>query len=166
MSLNNIQLPTYLIGELYKNSLLDIDNQELNPSPFKTEALNYLGKNQKNILLIVNEEKALYLPDNSLTFLIEILSACKLSLSDAALINIYEKKDVKYKLLIEKFNPHIILFFGTEPASLEFPLQFPHYQLQKYNNQTYLSAPPLDELAANKEMKKQFWASLRILFSV
>lgn len=166
MSLNNIQLPTYLVGELYKNSLLDIDNQELNSNLIKHDELNYLGKNEKNILLIVDEESAVFLPDDSLTFLIEILSACKLSLSDTALINVFEKKEIKYKLLNENFKPDIILFFGIEPAALEFPLQFPRYQIQKYINQIYLSAPSLDELAADIEKKRQLWVCLKKIFSI
>ncbi len=166
MSLNNIQLPKYLIGELYKNSLSDIDNQDIESSPLKTDGLNYLGKNQKNILLIVDEKSAVFLPDDSLTFLIDILSACKLSLSDTALINVFEKKEINYKLLNEEFKPNIILFFGIEPAALEFPLQFPLYQLQNYNNQIYLSVPSLNELKSDIEKKKQFWASLKKLFSI
>lgn len=166
MSLDNIQLPPFLVGELYKNFLVDIDNQQLNPGLSETGNLSYLGKNEKNILLIVREKNALYLSDENLHFLVGILNACKLTLTDTALLNVHERNDIKYNMLLEKFKPGIILFFGIEPASLEFPLQFPLYQLQKYNNQTYLSAPSLDELAADIEKKKLFWASLRKLFSV
>lgn len=166
MSLDNIQLPTFLIGELYKNSLVEADNQQLKQPLLKPDELIFLGKNQKNILLLVKEENATYLPDADLDFLIGILTACKLSLSDTVLINIYYNKQVNYKILLEKFKPEIILFFGVTPSELEFPLQFPHYQLQKYNNQTYLSSPALNELATDKELKTKLWGSLRKLFSI
>jgi DNA polymerase III psi subunit len=166
MSLDNIQLPPFLVGELYKNHLVDIDNQQVKAGSLKAGELLFLGKNQKNILLVVHEENAVYLPDDDLNFLVDILSACKLSLSDTALINFCKNKDINYKILLEEFKPVIILFFGIEPSKLEFPLQFPHYQLQQYNNQTYLSAPSLNELAADISKKKQLWICLRKLFSI
>jgi len=166
MSLDNIQLPAFLIGELYKNSLIDTGNGQLNAGSLKEADLLFLGKNQKNILLIVHEENAVYLPDEDLNFLIDILNACKLSLSDTALINVFKNKGINYKTLLEKFDPEIIIFFGIEPAALEFPLQFPYYQLQQYNNQTYLNSPSLSKLAADKKLKLQLWASLKKLFSI
>ena len=166
MSLDNIQLPPFLIGELYKNSLVDADNQQLKAGLLEGNSLPFLGKNQKNILLIVQEENAVYLPDKDLSFLVGILTACKLSLSDTALINVFKNKEANYTSLLEKFKPVIIIFFGIEPAKLEFPLKFPHYQLQQYNNQTYLSAPTLNELSADINKKKQIWASLQKIFPI
>ena len=166
MSLDNIQLPPFLIQELYKNSLIDGDNDQIKTKSLKTDKSLFLGKNQKNILILVNEENAAYLPDENLNFLIGILEACKLSLSDTALVNFNRNKNLNYKILQEEFKPGIILFFGIEPGELEFPLQFPHYQLQSYNNQTYLSAPSLNELSAEIAEKKKLWAALKTLFSI
>lgn len=166
MSLDNIQLSPFLMQELYKNSLIDGDNSQPGTKSLKTDETLFLGKNQKNILVIVDEEELLYLSDENLNFLIGILGACKLSLSDIALLNFGKSRDINYKTLQEKFKPGIILFFGVDPAILEFPLQFPHYQLQSYNKQTYLSAPALDVLAADKQQKQQLWASLKKLFSI
>ena len=166
MSLDNIQLTPFLVTELYKNSLIDTDNQQLKPELPEENGLVFLGNNQKNILLIVLEENAVYLPDKDLNFLVDILTACKLSLSDIALINVFENKGINYKILLEKFKPAIIVLFGIEPSKLEFPLQFPYYQLQQYNNQTYLNAPSLNALAADKQKKLQLWASLKKLFSI
>jgi len=166
MSLDNIQLPPSLLAELYKNSLVDTDNEQSKPEILESADLQFLGKNQKNILLIANEENAVYLPDDDLNFLVDILNACRLSLSDTALINVFKNKSADYKTLQARFTPTIILFFGVEPAKLGFPLQFPHYQLQQYNNQTYLSAPSLSDLAADKQKKMQLWACLKKLFSI
>jgi DNA polymerase III psi subunit len=164
MSLDNIQLSPFLIGELYKNSLVDTDGKQLNASLLKADELLFLGKNQKNILVMVNEENAVYLPDDDLNFLVDILTACKLSLSDIALINFFKNSKANYNTLMEKFRPAVVLFFGIEPAKLEFPLQFPHYQVQQYNHQVYLSSPSLNELANDKQKKMQLWASLKKLF--
>ena len=166
MSLDNIHLSPFLIQELYKNSLIEGDNNQSGTKSLKTDGPLFLGKNQKNILVIVNEENVLYLPDENLNFLIGILSACKLSFSDIALINFSKNRDMNYKTLQEEFRPGIILFFGVEPSLLEFPLQFPYYQLQSYNKQTYLSAPALNLLAADTQEKKQLWSCLQKLFSI
>ena len=166
MSLDTIQLSPFLIHELYKNSLIEGDNSQSGTKSLQTDEPLFLGKNQKKILVIVNEENVLYLPDENLNFLIGILSACKLSLSDIALINFSKNRDMNYKTIQEKFKPVIILFFGVEPALLEFPLQFPYYQLQSYNKQTYLSAPALNLLAADIQEKKQLWGCLQKLFSI
>ncbi len=166
MSLDNIQLPPFLIQELYRNSLIEEQNNQPKTNSLKTDEVLFLGKNQKNILVIVAEENAVYLPDETLNFLIGILGACKLSLSDTALINFNRNPGIDYKTLQEKFKPGIILFFGIEPAALEFPLQFPHYQLQAYNKQTYLSAPSLYQLSVDITEKKKLWSSLKTLFSI
>jgi len=166
MSLDNIQLTPFLIQELYKNSLIDVDNSQLKTESLKTDEPAFLGRNEKNILIIVNDENAVYLPDEHLQFLIRLLDACKLSLSDTALININRNSSLNYQILQEKFRPEMILFFGVEPAKLDFPLQFPHYQLQSYNKQTYLSSPSLEILAADIQQKKLLWGCLKKLFSI
>jgi hypothetical protein len=62
---------------------------------------------------------------------------------------------------MEKFTPVSIFLFGVLPADLQFPLHFPYFQLQQYNNQVYISAPALSQLAVNKEQKKELWACLQ-----
>ena len=56
--------------------------------------------------------------------------------------------------------------FGVLPKALELPLDFPYYQLQKYNNHTYLSAPALAALINDKTEKVKLWTSLKQLFSI
>ncbi len=166
MSLDNFQLPPFLISELFKNFLVVIDNQGLTTEISNIPEILYLGKNEKNILLIVQDENAVFLPDNDLNFLIDILKACKFSLSDTALINFHQNKEINYQSLLDKFHPEFILLFGIEPKELDFPLQFPHFQVQQYNNQTYFSAPSLNKFESDTDLKKLLWAGLQKLFSL
>ena len=164
MSLDNIQLTPDIVQHLFKKSLV-----ELNTTPVKNNLLNddkwaFFGRNEKNILIIVNEKNIAFLADEDLNFLMGILTACSLSMADIALVNYYKKPEIKYAGLMERFAPEKIIFFGAEPASLDFPLQFPHYQLQKYNHQTYLSAPGLNVLAKDIPQKKLLWNCLKALF--
>ncbi|MEO7044376.1 MAG: hypothetical protein ABI091_03655 [Ferruginibacter sp.] len=166
MSLDNIQFSAELVKDLYSKSLVDLDTANAKESAPSKKDWTFLGGNKKNILLIVTDSNNAYLPDNDLNFLMGILGACKLTMADVALVNCFSKKDMDYKSLGENFSPHKIIFFGTEPSSLDFPLQFPNYQLQKYNHQVYLAAPTLALLAKDVSEKKQLWGCLKTLFEI
>ena len=125
MSLDNFQLPPFLAGELYRNSLVDLDSKQLKNKSLKgNDGLVYLGSNKKNILLIVNEENAVYLAEEDLNFLIDILTACKLSLADTALINFHKNPGIDYKTLQQHFKPETIICLGIDLASLGLPTKF------------------------------------------
>jgi hypothetical protein len=166
MTLDNFQLPPFLTGELYKDSLVDLDSKQLKNKSLKEEGFAFLGNNSKNILVIVNDENAVNLADEDLGFLIDILTACKLSLSDIALINHHRNPGLSYKTLVPYFKPETILCLGVTLDSLAFPLEFPDYQVQKYNNQSCLCAPSLKKLAANKEEKLKLWGCLKKIFAI
>ena len=59
-----------------------------------------------------------------------------------------------------------IFLFGLGADALALPLQFPHYQVQQFNNQVYLSSVALNELQANKDEKMKLWNSLKKIFSL
>ncbi len=164
MSLEHIQLPPFLVRELYKNVLIDNTLHQEGADIVKAKTFNYLGKNQQHILILVSEKEATFLPDDMLQFLVGILSACKLSLADVALANVAANPEMDYPQIMDFFNPSVILFFGQDPVELSFPLQFPPYQLQAYNKQTYLSAPSLKLLANDITEKKKLWVCLQKLF--
>ncbi|MBC7534913.1 MAG: hypothetical protein H7258_04390 [Ferruginibacter sp.] len=166
MSLDNFQLPAFLTAELYNDSLVVLDTNELTNKSLNENSLVFLGNNKKNILIIVNDENTVYLPDDSLTFLMDILTACKLTLSDTALINFNKNPGINYKSLVQHFQPEFVICLGIELSALAFPLEFPYYQVQQYNNQSYLSAPSLKILAADKQEKLQLWGCLKKLFSI
>ncbi len=166
MSLDNIQLPAFLLQQLYKNSLVDPGNGSTTIDPVQKNELLFLGNNQEKVLLVVNEPGVMYLADEDLDFLMGILSACKLSMHDVILLNFHKNPETHYQDLLKTFTPGKILLFGIEPAKLQFPLEFPYYQLQQYNQQTYLYSPSLKQLAADKQLKVQLWASLKKLFLI
>ena len=114
----------------------------------------------------MNAETAIYLPDEELNFLLGILTACNLSMADIALVNLSKNPDVNYANLTEQFNAEKIFLFGLTAAVIALPLQFPHYQVQQFNNQVYLSSVSLSEMQANKEEKIKLWACLKKIFSI
>ncbi|MBC7866428.1 MAG: hypothetical protein H7X88_02735 [Gloeobacteraceae cyanobacterium ES-bin-316] len=161
MSLDNIQLSPFLLQSLYTKTLVELDPLEAIPQEAVKQTIPFLGKNDKKILLVVDEKDTAFLADNDLNLLLSILSACKLSMADIALVNFNKNQDALYNKLIEEFSPTFVILFGITPKLLSFPLNFPNYQLQQYNHQTYLCAPALKILAVEKEEKKELWNSLQ-----
>ncbi|MFM2326910.1 MAG: hypothetical protein RIR31_1112 [Bacteroidota bacterium] len=164
MSLDNIQLPAIVLHDLFKHSLVDLNTDTTKVNTVKTTGISFLGTNQKQIAIIVDNEKTIYLPDEELNFLLGILSACKLSMADVALVNISKNNAPIYTDIEQQLNAEKILLFGVTPAQLQLPLQFPHYQIQKFNNQVYLSAPSLQLIEEDKAEKTKLWNCLKQIF--
>ena len=181
MSLDDIKLSPFLVKKLYektlvvssfakeeneKNQKVEVDNAIITTVSTKEELIKYLGKNNRHILIVVNEKDHKFLGDDELSFLMNILNACNVTMADAALVNAYADENVVYENLIVNFEPSTILFIGTEPQALGFPVQIPLYQVLAYNKQQYLCTPSLQKLSADKEEKKQLWVALKKIFSI
>ena len=141
MGLNNIQLKPNVLADLYKNSLIETNATEV-------KQVKYLGDNQKNILVIVSHHSVPFLTDQELNFLTTVLGACILSIADIGIINRShcEVTDLQNMINTEGRN---VLLFGTEPLSIGLPINFPAFQLQAFNNRTYLHAPVLSQIENN-----------------
>ena len=161
MSLDNIQLTPFLVQNLYTKTLVELKNSQENLSGPPNEPIPCLGQNARNILLLVNEPEAPFATDADLQLLVGIITACKLSLADVALVNAHRNEALHYDTLIDSLTPSLVILFGVSPKDLSFPLHFPHYQLQQYSNQTFLSAPSLKMLGTVTEEKKQLWNCLQ-----
>jgi hypothetical protein len=168
MSLENIQLPAIVIQDLFKKSLVDLNtHQQAEATTGTAESkISCLGKNGRNITILVQSPETLYLPDNELDFLMGILTACKLTMADIALVNMAQNQGLDYKMIQQSLGAEKVFLFGLEPAGLQLPLSFPHYQVQRYNSQVYLSAPPLLLLQADKMEKSKLWTCLKQIFSL
>jgi len=177
MSLDNLKLSPFLVKELYENSLTGIESVEPKDAPAKKtvqakanaasgKGTRFLGENKKNIVVAVTEKEYPFAAEDDLNFLINILRACNISLEDIALVNCCNNSAAVYEPLNIQFSPGIILFLGTEPQQLGFPVQIPQNRIQKYKGQQYLCAPSLQQLASDKEAKKALWTALKQLFSI
>jgi len=166
MSLDNIQLPATVLQGLYTKPLYDLKtDKSVLDIPITTKIL-YLGNNKKKIVVIVKSAVAIYLPDEELNFLMGILTACKLSMADIALINFEKNPIILYKDVSEQLLAEKIFLFDIEPGELGLPLAFPHYQIQHFNNQVYLSVVSLNTLQSDKEEKMKLWDCLKKIFSI
>ncbi|MEO6253320.1 MAG: hypothetical protein ABIO79_08450 [Ferruginibacter sp.] len=166
MSLDNIQLPPTILQTLYGKSLYDLQTESPDAGNAQPGNIVFLGSNQKRIVILVNAAETLYLPDDELNFLLGILTACKLSMADIALVNISKNHDLLYTAITEQLKAEKIFLFGLNAEALKLPLQFPQYQIQKFNNQVYLSSAALTDLQKDKEEKMKLWTCLKTIFSL
>ncbi len=166
MSLDNIQLNTRVVADLYRNTLINLENDQLaGTASDTTKTLEFLGNNAQQILLLIEEKEHKYLSENDLAFLSKILAAVNTTLADVAIINCYNNPLANYENLMEHFKPAKIIFFQVKAEALGFPLQFADYKPQNYNGQTYLSSVSLKTLQESVADKKLFWAALKQLFT-
>jgi len=166
MSLDNIQLTPFLLQELFKKSLIELDASELHEERRSASSFTILGNNRKRIIILVADDETLYLPDEQLNFLLGILSACGLTMEDVAIVNIKKNRNLTYKAIELELKGASILLFGVSAAQINLPIEFPHYQVQSFNNQTYLAAPVLQEIQNSKEEKTKLWNCLKQFFAI
>lgn len=164
MDLNNLQLSTFTITNLYKDKLVKKGEDILNVPKNNSISNKFLGGNLQNILLVISNNKAPFFEDHQLTFLTKVLSACKLSLADVAIMNIYGLPDNDLLELLELLKPVKVAMFGVSSLELKLPFQIPEFQLQAYNHTQYLIIPELDLIEKDQQLKKYLWASFQKLF--
>lgn len=163
MSLNNISLPPQLIADLFQHSLVE---DTATPVPAKKPAITYLGKNGKNILIVVHKTDVPYLPDAELSFLTKVLTACQLSLMDVAIVNGNHLQPPDAANAIEQTAARFVIFFNVNPAMFDLPAPTPLYTVQAAGNLSFVAAPDLSILEQSKEAKGQLWAALKQLFGI
>ncbi|HTG56304.1 MAG TPA: hypothetical protein VL943_08560 [Niabella sp.] len=177
MSLNEMNLPPYLVTQLYPSSLVGQEKntasvtaassaQPVSAEPEPTIEWRSLGSNQRGILVAVNYENITNLPDPQLEFLMQLLKACQLSLNDVALININNYPQVAHTSILGQFNTKVVLLFGITVQDWGFPFQTPPYQVQSFSGYTIMHAPALHDLQNDKPAKGLLWAALKNIFNL
>lgn len=163
MSLDNIQLSGQTCEILFKHNIISASTPEIIPDSLKKSEIKSLGDNRKQILFLVNNLNSGFLPEEEMELLTNLLTACKLSVADIALVNFNSNKK-SYEEFNDEFSPKKILIFGIGTNELELPFAIPYFQIQSFHQQFYLSAPSLNEFINNKNLKKELWVCLQKLF--
>lgn len=165
MPLDNIKLTPFLLQGLFKNSLIEIESIQLKVQIQPIATFNILGNNLKRVAIIVEDADMLHLGDDQLNFLSGVLSACKLTMEDVAIINIAHNKTATYKTIEQELKAEKIILFGVKPSQIDLPIAFPPYQIQQYNKQTYIAASLLIEIQLDKAEKIKLWNCLKQIFT-
>lgn len=183
MNAPDIILPDFLIADLYKTCLVDIDSFCNKPKEslsddvtasvetpvLSPDKIKYRGENLKNITFIINQPDSTDINKDDLTFLLNILNACKLTVADIAIINAGQQQ-LTYIEIKELLSPLQIVLFDVEPSSIKLPFLIPPFQIQIYNDTAIMLAPALSVLnkpdKQGKLLKTKLWNSLKQLFVI
>ena len=163
MSLDNIQLSNHICQILFTDNLVEPLQAKDTDNYLPKTIINSLGENKKNILFLVNNAQNKFLSDDEMDMLSNLITACKLSMADIALVN-YHTHNLNYRELTNHFQPKKILIFGITTSALELPFAIPLFQIQQFQEQQYIIAPALSEFLNNKNLKKELWTCLQKLF--
>ena len=136
--LNGIQLNGSMLASMYGNSLVDATS--------------------KKALVAVKTT----LTDQQLSFLWQILNACKLDAENVTLINTGDKK-TSLEIILAELKPQYILSFGAGSGTELF-------SMANSRGTHYLNAPALDEMMLDtdksKQLKRKTWNELKAMFSI
>lgn len=163
MSLDTIRLSKNARKILFAKSLVETVQKEKLTDIETEDRINSLGGNKKNILFIVTDSQNKFLPDEQMDLLSNLITACKLTMADIALINYYNLS-FNYLQLSQNFQPKKILMFGIETSALRLPFTIPNFQIQPFQEQLYFTAPPFNQFLNNTNLKRELWICLQKLF--
>ena len=173
MSLNNIDLPGIVIAELYQHDLVEAPGKtgrkEKETSAIKKAkktSIHYLGKNEKHITILVHYPSDVFLPEEQLSFLSNVLKACGLNAGDIAIVNT-AMRTVELETILEELETSELIVFSNIPL-LDIPSE--PFTIKKIGATTVLTAPTLENMnndsEESKRQKSRLWACLKQLFNV
>jgi hypothetical protein len=131
--------------------------------------IKYLGEHLKQVTIIVKDELAVYLNENDLTLLSSILSACKLTLADIALINVAQQKLGLHEIL-NVLPSKLVMIFDVSSATLKIKLPTTLYKSIQLGDTYLLFSNSLSLMQGGdtsaKLEKGKLWAILKTLFQL
>lgn len=143
----------------------DKDNSLINDS----RQIKYLGEHLKQVTIIVKDELAVYLNENDLTLLSSILSACKLTLADIALINVAQQKLSLHEIL-NVLPSKLVMIFDVSSTTLKIKLPTTLYKSIQLGDTYLLFSNSLSLMQGGDQSAKlekgKLWAILKSLFQL
>lgn len=131
-------------------------------APVSAVTFKHLGKNQKHILILVNDEQHDVSTEQGRELLRNIVKAIELTANDFALLNYCSTNNAGFTELTQFFSSKVVLAFGLTATQLGLQEQPQHVIIMQDNTQLILSSN-LDALAADLNGKKTLWGSLKKL---
>ena len=181
----NIQLPDFVLASLYKDSIVLAEGEIVQPKKIQREITNkkikdeaeekplikkwFLGDNKKNITILLKDASSVHINDEWLGTLTKLLAACKLNIGDTAIVN-HLQQTKTFNDLKELLQPQFVFMFDVTTHDIQLPFTFPHYQIQKYSDCTFMTAPMATLTNDNSDLvkieKRKLWEKLKLIFNV
>src|SRR5690348_584091 len=178
MSLKQLALDPYILAQILSRPIIP----EQTGSPVRQQAdsptgvlrtlggeeglpVQYLGENQQNILLLLYDEQTAFLPEGLFNFLTTILSACKLTMADIAIVNTAHYPGTGLPGFRKQFKPRACILFGDALPDLSAEKDN-RYAVRLEDGCKLLLADGLQQISEDKGLKGKLWASLQKLFNL
>lgn len=188
MSLNSIRLTQHQVADLYPESLvlttdiastkgraedlpvMEEKSGEWENGPIHPEvSIQFLGKNNRNLAILVFYPDTVHIAEASLEFLSSVLKACQLTLADVAIVNMARQNPGLEQLLME-LAPRQMLCFGLPHPVVGLPAGLPVLAPQSIQDIKLMIAPSLEELnqqtEAVKPLKRMLWEGLKTMLGI
>lgn len=123
----------------------------------------YLGKNQRNILILVNDEQNDVSDEAGRELLRKIVKSVNLSANDFALLNYAKYKGVGLHQLQAYFSSVLVFSFGVTPEQLAIATTHPDHTIVQEGTVRMIFSAELRVLDQNPAGKKALWGSLQNL---
>lgn len=132
------------------------------PKPIfkKVTEFKFLGKNAKQILILVNDQINEVSTEQGRELLRKLLNAIGLTAKDFALVNYENYNAATFNDLNEFFGCKMVLAFGVMPNQLGLGEQ-PLNQFVQHNDAKLIFTKNLHNLDTDPASKKMLWASLQ-----
>ncbi|MEE1947084.1 hypothetical protein VRU48_18305 [Pedobacter sp. KR3-3] len=122
----------------------------------------FLGKNQKQILILVNDNVNEVSTEQGRELLRKLVKAIDLTANDFALVNYANYVEAKFQDLSTFFSCKLVLSFGVTAQQLDLAEQ-PLHQLAMLENIQFVFTHNLHSLDSDQQSKKVLWGSLQQL---
>jgi hypothetical protein len=165
MSFDKLQLDPYLLARIFTQPI--IPGKKV-PAAVVAEAppkVKFLGENQKNIVLFIQNDSEAYLNDELFNLLTNILNACKLGMQDIAVVNVAAYSAMSFATWQAAIPMKQAVLFGIPPESMGLEA-ISRYQLVQANGCQLLSSDDLQVIAQDKMLKGKLWMGLKQLLGI
>lgn len=136
--------------------------QEPKPSYKKEWNFEFLGKNQKGILILVNDGVNKVSSPQGTELLRKLVKAIELTNNDFALVNYANYIDATFDDLNKTFSCQLLISFGVEAKTLGLAEQILH-QMSKLEQTRMIFTTNLHDLDSDQTSKKLLWTTLQQL---
>lgn len=128
--------------------------------PKEAVTFDYLGENNRYILLLVNSPDKKIIGPKELEALQSILQAKKMDLKDVAVLNPAHYPGVTYRQLKDYFACNVLVMFGISSGQLNMP-DFPVNVLSAHEGIKVLVSYNFSEMLGNVDKKREFWNEMK-----
>lgn len=126
-------------------------------------AFEFLGKNKRNILILVSDEHNEVSDEAGRELLRKIMKSVNLTANDFALLNYAKYKSTDFKQLQEYFSCKLVLAFGVTPAQLSLTSAHPVHAIIQEGDVKMIFSSALEVLHQDPAGKKALWGILQNL---